>query len=302
MPELVDRTVHIAAEILKNHAMGFQVVREYRRTRAGYPDVDSAVAAVRRTSEFYDKYLKIASGREDPVQGKRVLEVGPGSNLGLLLWFLARGAVSGTAIDRFPDLLPTPQLQALHHAIAARWPASMQQRVEDLVGLPAQRFERDDCRLKYRPNLALEAATHQLSGQFDIVVSYGVLGLIRDIPGTSRELYRLLSPGGVMVHRVHHGTHGRIDGVRAGILHQYTYSERLWQMMYSNRGGPNRQPARAYRKACQEAGLEDVQVIPVQQVPINLIERSRPLLHPQFRTRSAEDLCIHASALLARRP
>src|SRR5215216_5629422 len=48
-----------------------------------------------------DDYLKYAGVTDDYLVGKNILEIGPGDNLGVALYFLAKGAETVTCIDRF---------------------------------------------------------------------------------------------------------------------------------------------------------------------------------------------------------
>ena len=301
MGKAIPRLVHIGREVLKNFAMGAPLVVRIRGSRVVYADMASTLDAAKQTLLLYQTHLQRYCGSQDFARGKNVLEVGPGSHLGLSLCFLARGATSAVAIDRFRNLLPSPQLQDIHRAVTDLWPKGMQDGVRELLNQPREAFERRGGRLCYF-QVPVEDAARHIVQRFEIAFSYGVLGLVTDLEATMRGLYALLAPGGVMVHRVHHGTHGVIVAGHAGMLHQYTYGPRVWNWMYSSRGGPNRLPANAYKDACQRSGFVDVEIHPDQRLTEQEVEQNRPLLHPDFRRRTTEDLATHVSVLLARRP
>jgi hypothetical protein len=101
--------------------------------------------------------------------GRRVLELGPGPDLGTGEIILARGAGSYLAVDLFP-LVELPQLQYM---------------------------------LTTYPDMA------DVEGPFDLIVSNATLEHFDDVPGTFRRLRELASPECVMVHHVDAKTHMR---------------------------------------------------------------------------------------------
>jgi len=292
----------ITREIVKNYVMHSELVRRHRGSRSAAPDLAKGIEAARRTAQFYQTHLRRLGYAEPRFDGKRVLEVGPGSHLGIPLWFLAHGAAFAAAVDRYPDLMRPPGLAEFHQRWIQDWPAEAREHVASLAQQPAPAFQTRTGPLHYCAPLCIEHAAEALPGKFDIVLSFNVLGYVTDVDATFHALYALMGPGAVMVHRIHHGTHGRVDGVRAGWLHQYTYSRRVWRMMYSNRGGPNREPASAYLKACRAAGFADAALDAVQRLPDEVVEQNRALVHPSFAGWSHDDFAVHSSVLVARRP
>lgn len=291
----------VTTAILKNQALAIPWVRRYRGSRSAYVTMDRTLDVFRKTTTVYQTHLEAAGIAPHWIAGKHVLDVGSGAHLGVCLWFLAQEAASTTAVDRFRDLLPDGDLRRIHVALADSWPSPMRRRVEPLLSVGTEMLECGDRPLIYRPWFPIEKAAGKLRGMYDLLVSFNVLGYVTDLRATFESMYALLAPGGMMIHRVHHGTHGPTEGVRGGWLHQYTYGARIWRLMYSNRGGPNRQPASSYRRACVEAGFSTVELDPVQRVSAEEIRRERPVLAPEFQQWSDEDLATHASVLTARK-
>jgi SAM-dependent methyltransferase len=297
--EITRRWIFVQREITKNLAMGAGVIRAIRGSRTRRAHSEEAVRAEAEMCDFYLQQVKRRGLPETFLQGKRALEIGPGASLIIPLWFLAEGARHAEGIDRFMDLLPASELAALHSVAIAAWPPEMRSRVEDLAGWLAPGKKDDRLRYRHRP---IETPGDDLAGSFDLAVSFNTLEHVADAQATMRSLYRLLAPGGSMIHRIHCGTHGIAASFGARYLNQLTFSPRLWRLMNSNRGGTNQQPMGAFVKECELAGFKSIEVEILDRISDDEAERLRPRLHPSFRSRQGLDLSVLAFVLTAAKP
>jgi hypothetical protein len=295
------RPFRIGREIAKNLAMGVPVIRSLRGSRSKALNLKQAAEYGRDISRLFQRSFAEFDLPPGWLDGKRVLEVGCGSHLAYLLLFLGMGADSGAGVDRFRDLLPDDELRKLHTAIAETWPPEIRTRVEPLVARSVTEMLGSG-RLRYHAPLCIEDAASVISQEFHVAISNGVLGCVKDVGQTFRVLHDALASGGIMIHRINNGYQFRSEGKRGGRLNHLTYSPRIWYLMYSNRGGRNRQPLSTFVRLCEQAGFRDVQVSVLHALPEDEVEAVRGELHPLFRDWPALDLSIHQFLLTARKP
>jgi len=296
MKEKLRRWTFIVEEVLKNLAMGIGPIRAHRgsRTRRRIrADVLGAFIAMR---DFYLQHLGRLGADDGWLRGKRVLEVGPGESLVIPFWFLAQGASQAAGLDRYMELSP-PGAQANVYAMAAETLKPEERaRVADL--LPWTPLDKPGGRLAYFVT-PIEKAPSDLDGCFDLVVSYNALTCVYDVGATMSSLYRLLAPGGKMIHRIPCGSAGAIVAFGAGPLNQLTFSRRVWELMFSNRMSTNRQPTSIYVNQCQAAGFQGIRVEIIDTFTDEELDRLFPMLHHDFQNRSREDLKAYCFALSA---
>jgi SAM-dependent methyltransferase len=171
-------------------------------------------------------------------QGKRVLELGPGSDLSTGAVILRRGAASYRAIDRFDNRdQADPSLYA---------------KLGEALNSPVL-----EQHLEF--TLAKFPALTEVTGMYDLIVSNATLEHIEAIPEVFRSLRRLASPGARMVHHIDGQTHMRwikdIDPLNILRYSKFTYDNLL---MFP--GAPNRLRADDYLAAARSAGWSSVKV------------------------------------------
>jgi SAM-dependent methyltransferase len=289
----------VPKEVLKNLAMGSKSFRVLRGNGARYGEPHSVVARANTAIEFFAQQMREGGLPADFLIGKRVLELGPGCSLILPLWFLAHGADRADAIDRHMELLPQKELADVHQLAAQEWPSEMRGRVKDLFSWSGSIDDAQRTRLGYL-QMAIENAPADRAECFDLIVSYNVLGSIDDVRAAFRALYRLIAPGGYMIHRIHSGTQGIVIG-KTPTMTQLMFSPLLWRLMTSNRSSSNQRPMSAHVTECQMAGFTDIRADPIGVLSNEELEMARPYLHKNFRDRSNSDLAVHAFSLMAKK-
>jgi hypothetical protein len=203
----------------------------------------------------------------DP-RDRRILEIGPGPDLGTGFVLVALGAASYTAVDRFP--LAASDNAPLYAALADRLGvdvAATRQRMHYVVGAIPDRGD--------------------LSPGFDAIVSNATLEHIAEIPETFAWMRSLGTPAAIHVHLVDAQTHMRL--VRPhdpwNILRYPGWMYRLMTFP----GAPNRWLASDYQAEAQRAGVV-LSVAVVDRADEEYVRRVRPFLAGSFRDRMECDL------------
>lgn len=229
----------VLVEIAKNLAMAIPVVRKIR-ARVGRTIV---TIPQKKHLERYTFDLLRAVESAGGVSGKSVLEIGPGDNLVTGLAFLAAGAKSYTAIDRFPGAYASPTAREWYRLLSANWPDEWPADLDPDV-FP------DDQRVATKA-VSVEGAED--IGKFDIVCSYHVGEHVSDIAAFAELTKRSLYPGGVGVHVVDFGGH---QWNRFGDPFLFLkFPTLVWDLMGSARGECNRVRFREYADCFRSTGL-----------------------------------------------
>lgn len=217
------------------------------------------------------------------LQGKVLLEYGPGDVPGVALFMLAHGAQKVYCVDRFPLLAPSTLQARVIQSILDRLP-------EPQKACAGQCLSRtittsfDPARLEY---LVRPSGLSGLHGAVDLVYSRAVLEHVDDLEGTFRDMHEALLPRGIAIHLADLGSHGLHDRNPLDFL---TWPEWLWHLMYSQKGVPNRLRVDRYRAAVANAGLDVTRLEASKRVPDEVVAEVREHLAAPFRGISDEDL------------
>ncbi|RCG30972.1 class I SAM-dependent methyltransferase [Sphaerisporangium album] len=252
------------ANAVRHRLRGYRTPRPFTTDEVGR-SVDYVLGVV-------DQWVK--DGDLD-VGGRRVLELGPGPDLGTGAVLLSRGAASYTAADLFP--LATGTNPAFYEELGRR------------LGEPV-----DTGRIGY--HVTKYPAMPGVEGPFDLVLSNAALEHFDDVPGTFARLAELVAPGGVMCHHIDGMVHMR--GIRPrDPLNMLRYPGWLYRLM-SFPGIPNRLRAADYLAAAVATGW-DARLVPVLVAPPAYVDWARSGLSRPYR--DAEDLALLTFTLVATR-
>jgi len=218
-------------ELAANLAMGIAPIR--RRRLQGLRTGDSRVEreAAKISAEF--DFLRDSAG---PLQGRTVLEIGPGDALGLAPLFISAGAAQYIALDRFLGDVWGARAQSLY------------ERVQSLRGPFSARW---------RERVTLLRASIELDQplpEVDLIVSFDVIEHLADLPLAVHNMRRMLRPNGRMVHRIDYGPHGVWLSARDP-LSFLRVPRWLWAAIGSNRGYPNRVRHGQFTELLRREGL-----------------------------------------------
>jgi ubiquinone/menaquinone biosynthesis C-methylase UbiE len=179
----------------------------------------------------YDGKLAKHYARHVDVVGKDVLELGPGSDLGVGALLIRAGARSYTAVDR--------------HALIGACSAPIHTA---LGGLPRE--------VSYVVAPDFQFANRVGETKFDVVLSNAAFEHFDDVPDVAHQLARVVKPGGRICVFIDLKTHSRWirDKDPTNI---YRYSRWLYRLFYFP-GQPNRVRPAQYRQAFIDAGFRQV--------------------------------------------
>jgi SAM-dependent methyltransferase len=247
-------TLHVAglvmgaANSVRHRHRGYLTPRPFAAS-----DVDRTI---RHALEVVDR-LEAHGGIE--WAGRRVLEVGPGSDLSTGAVILARGAASYRAVDLFDNRGQADP--ALYRELGLR------------LGAPV-----DVDRLGF--TLASFPGLPEVEGAHDLVVSNATLEHVEDVAGLFASLRRLSAPGARMVHHIDGQTHMRwIKDVDP--LNILRYSDRTYASLLDFPGAPNRLRAEDYVEAARATGWGDATIAPDVRADAGYLQHAR--LSRRFR-------------------
>jgi SAM-dependent methyltransferase len=237
----------------------------------------------------FDEYFQQLAVRPDTIEdwlnGRVLLEYGPGDVPGVGLLMLAYGAGRVFCVDRFALARSTPEHHAILQAVLDGLEGERLERAAQCfnrTGEPASGFRPE--RLMYR------VTRNGLSGldrEVDMIYSRAVLEHVNDLDATFDDMTRALKPGGVTIHQVDLKSHGLH---RENPLDFLTWPDWLWNLMYSGKGVPNRLRIDRYHKALERSGLEIRVLKPtVQATPEDVSDVRRFLARP-FKTLDDDSL------------
>lgn len=221
--------------------------------------VDGFLGSLSRYAKFHDNQSVI---------GKNVLELGPGSDLGVGMMLLAHGAASYHACDvnELAGSVPAALYDAVLKRIEQDSGTQVATQVRDEL---AKHQQSQHSRLDYvvRKDFDLEAAFGRNS--IDIVFSNAAFEHFDDIDATIAGLSRVCRPGAMFVVSVDMQTHSR--WIRdADPNNIYRYSDALYSKFHF-RGMPNRIRPYRYLAALKANGWTDCTARPVSTVPESIV-------------------------------
>jgi hypothetical protein len=247
----------VAYEVQKN-------VRSRARGRRGDLPAITAMGAtlgnpaerVAYSRRAFEGYLAHGGLGRTAIEGRSVLELGPGEELTVALRFLAAGATHVSCVDRFVfDVDPTWE-RAVYASLRDDLDPEQRERLAGIVG-PDGELAATDPRLDVVRGVGVEDAAERLGGRrFDLMVSVAVLEHVYDLSAALRTMDALLEPGGLMLHQVDLRDHGMFSAGGRHPLEFLTIPERVYHAMTSHTGAPNRERIGTYRRLLAELGHE----------------------------------------------
>lgn len=258
---------------------GLHRLRGYRRPGTDpVAAVERAVAYDRRVVERWLGWLAAYVGRPVALDGLRVLELGPGPDLGAGLILLARGAAHYTAADAH-DLATRADARFYDRLLGALTKEVGSGAQAELAGQLALWREGRPDRLDFawRPDFDL---TRLDRSDFDLVLSQAAFEHFDDPAQTFRQLARIVRPGARLVVQVDLKTH--TPGLRdLDPLSIYRIPPWLYRRTRYP-GVPNRVRPAAYAHALEVAGWQDVRVEALEVASERYLARTRARLARPF--------------------
>ncbi len=287
-----------AEQALKNLLMHFGPV-VYLRKRLFSLQNDPLSSIGSYFDVQWQTYRDAIAGVNLSVDSSDVLEIGPGPILANGVHFIAEGAASYTALDRFDLLRRDSQVRSAYQELIRRLPSDQQQRCLGLIA-EGDRGKLFDERIQNIVAKIEEPGGQLGSGKWDFVVSFDVLEHVDDLAGTMRTVRSLLKPGGMMVHRVDVTIHNAAEDVHR--LAHLAFSDRAWRRFSSRRAICNRYRPSEFLEAAESLGFETLRYEPTTMLTREDVARIRPRLWKKFANCSFEDLAVLDFVWIAKAP
>lgn len=307
--------------------------RHRRHTRGDILDTSGSThtgkpleASVGRVFAQFDDYVAYGGLAPDWFEGRRVLEVGHGDNVGVALLFLAAGADSAVCLDRFYCPRDEAQQRQIYLGVRARLRTDEERRrFDDGIDLSGG-VKTNPARVRELYGAGVEDSKELLEGgPFDLAVSNAVVQEIYDPAPTFEALDRLLKPGGLSIHKIDLGDYGVFSGAGMNPLTFLTISEPVYRLMAAGESLINRRTVDYYRGLMRRMGYDakfyvtDVigrarrgdlrglrerpeAGVDYTEETLALVREIRPRLIERYRGLPDEDLLVAGTFMVARKP
>ncbi len=249
--------------------IGFLALAKAKNVLHGYSspktfqlsDTERCIAYDLKVVDEWLAQLKTYSGRDGLLRDKNVLELGPGSDLGVGLYLLAKGAAGYNACDVNDLMKDVPS--SFYEALLARIGAV--ESTADTAVLKAQLAlarggSKSRLRLAVRPDFDLVAEFGP--GSIDLVFSQAAFEHFDDVVKTVEQLSIVCKPGALIVAEIDLKTHSRWIRVKDP-NNIYRYSNAVYRSFWF-RGIPNRVRPYRYREIFEAHGWGDVSITPLE--------------------------------------
>lgn len=281
--------------------------------------LDKSISYVDRV---YSEYLEYSALTPEAFCGKRILEVGPGDNFGVALKFLAAGASQVVCLDKFYSERHLDQQTRIYQELRKQLNADEAKVFDESIKLD-NGIDLNPERLHYIYGHGVEEADQILEpASFDFILSRAVIHNVYDIDRGFEAMDRLLAPGGYMIHKIDLSDENMFSSRGMHPLTFLTIPERIYYLMASDSGKPNRKLMGDYREQTVKRGydtriwisavLAEGPLMPHKQKieagvdygekTLLLINKIRSKLAAPYRNRSDEELATTGIFLIARKP
>lgn len=276
------------------------------------------------TTQFND-YLTYWGLPSSAVQGKRILEVGFGDNIGVALKFIAAGASHVSCLDKFYAKRDNEQERQIYAALRETLDEGSKMRLDEAVD-PKTEARANPEKIQCIYGVDVEESKELANGPpFDLVISRGAIQDIYEPEKAFEGMDRLLVPGGRMLHKIDLSDQGMFRNHGLNPLTFLTITESVYRLMAKGSGRPNRKLISDYRAILTELGYEGKLLItdvigrrgmgdlhPHKETLDSkadhvtkaqaLVDEIRPRLIPKFSKLSDEELMVSGVFMIARKP
>ncbi|HKY41684.1 MAG TPA: methyltransferase domain-containing protein [Pyrinomonadaceae bacterium] len=317
------KTAIILYKVFDNRRLKKRVASGDIETTHGSTHLNRSVAhSLAYIEKQFADYVKYGGFSPDYLKGRRILELGPGDNLGVALKFLAAGAASVVCLDRFYSKRNSEHEREIYKALRESLGTEERARFDEAVTVTDQvQFNPQKLQSIYGASLEefADKLTSERQEKFDLILSCAVLEEIYDLDPVFAAMDRLLARGGSLVHVIDLGDYGMFRDQGMHPLTFLTISEPIYRRMASDSGLPNRKRLSYYVNKMKELGYEAkffvTSVLPTGRLEpaaeyapgrfkhdSNLVTNIRSKLASSFKDIDEEELLIDGVLLVARKP
>lgn len=275
-------------------------VRLTRQTGRGAAAEEGAADIAQYFRDCVDAYfdrLQVAPAEAATfLDGKTLVEYGPGDLPGVAALMVARGARKVYCVDRFALV----NLSAKNARVIADLIDGCRGAERDrLIGCLANP---DDPTAGFVPErieyLVRPGGLSGLESAADMVYSRAVLEHVNDLNATFSDMIAALRPGALAIHQVDLRSHGLH---KSNPLDFLAWSPTLWRWMYSEKGVPNRWRIDKYRAIIEKLPVDLLALEPTKHATPEHLADVRKLLAAPFQDLADQDLSWLGFWLLIRK-
>lgn len=283
------RIVHAAASNFVACFFPRWYVRLTAQTGRG-PEEETPESIASYFRQCFDDYLEILGIRESErgkfLQGKNIIEYGPGDLPAVAILLIAYGAESVVCVDRFPLVQLSLLNQRTLDVMIGRLDDRQRERALSCFRIPG------DYASGFNPDrICYEIHPRGLSGKkqwADLLISRAALEHVNDLGATLDDMCQAMKPQhGQSVHQVDLKSHGLH---RRNPLDFLAWPDWLWKLMYGCKGFPNRLRVDSYRRILEQLNMDIIRLEPTEHFDEGDIKAVRPALSKGFRNLCDDDL------------
>ncbi|NJN29043.1 MAG: class I SAM-dependent methyltransferase [Synechococcales cyanobacterium RM1_1_8] len=227
---------------------------------------------------------------QSSIKGKKILELGPGADLGIALYLLALGAEQYNALD----------VHNLVERVSPQFYDQLFERLQRQDGLEFSSSElrealekatsRAGHRLNYVCREDFDIAASFEPGSLDLVFSQAAFEHFDDVDRMAQQLGEVVKPGGMLIAEVDLMTHSR--WIREKDPNNiYRYNDGLYNLFYF-KGIPNRVRPNFYRECLLKHGWKEVLLKPLECLSEPQAGRLSQSWSPKFRGAEHQMECL----------
>jgi SAM-dependent methyltransferase len=293
----------IGYHILNN--LKFKIKAKFRifRTSSGSVLTESIDKASKRNEVILNKLIKYGGLTKNTLKGKKVLEIGPGDNLGVALKLISMGAVQVTCIDKFWKNRNLKKEMKLYKKMIREMSSEERKLAESALALKKGKIFNKN-KIEYICGKGIEEnAKIKGKGYYDIIFSNSVMEHVQDVDKAFKAMDHLLKKGGLMVHSIDFKDHGMFTAMGLDPLVFLTIPSWLWNMMRSHSGRPNRQLIRKYKDTMKKMKYKaEFSATEMYGPKIKKdLDKIRPKLAAEFRECNDNDILTSSIVLIAKK-
>lgn len=279
--------------------------------------------SLRYIDQVFDDYLAYSAIPVDLLRDKRILEIGPGDNVGVALKFLGTGAKQVVCLDKFFSKYDWEQQRKIYQSLRDQCSEGERQIFDEVIDLE-NGLKAGSQKLIYLYGSGIEEAEKILEPEsFDLIVSRAVFEHLYNPDSAFSVMSRLLKPGGYMLHKIDFKDHGVFSKHKHHPLTFLTIPGPIYKLMTYDSGKPNRRLINFYRQKLTELGFDskilithivgvENEIVPHKEIAsfgidysdttLSLLKKIRPRLQNDFKNMSDEDLMVSGIFLIVRKP
>jgi len=155
---------------------------------------------------YFEKLNVAPQDIEQYLEGKSVLEYGPGDVPGVAILMIAHGAESVICVDRFPLMSLNPKNLQIIESLLATLNPDKRKRVDACCSVHGV-YSSGVLPNKIRYVVDVNGLSG-LENKIDLIYSRAVLEHVNDLEATFQDMNRALKSGGVAIHLVDLKSHG----------------------------------------------------------------------------------------------